>query len=47
MKSSRKSKKSDRREFLRNGLALGTTALVGSGCAGGVQHLKLKSPEKK
>jgi hypothetical protein len=34
MKFSKKSKKSDRREFLRNGLALGTTALVGAACGG-------------
>ena len=35
MESSKKNKKSDRREFLWKGLALGTTALVGAGCAGG------------
>ena len=47
MKSSRKSKKSDRRDFLRNGLALGTTVLVGSGCAGGCSTPETESSGEK
>ena len=47
MKSSKKSKKSDRRDFLRNGLALGTTVLVGSGCAGGCSTPEAKASGEK
>ena len=47
MESSKKSKKSDRREFLRNSLALGTTALVGAGCAGGCSTPEAKGSGEK
>lgn len=47
MKSLKKAKKSDRREFLRGSLALGTTALVGAGCAGRCSVPELKSSGEK
>lgn len=47
MESSKKNKKSDRREFLWKGLALGTTALVGAGCAGGCSTPEAKASGEK
>ena len=47
MKSSDKSKKSDRRNFLRNGLALGTTALLGLPAQAGALHLRHMVPGRR
>ena len=47
MKSSKNKKKSDRREFLRNSIALGASAVAGSACTTGCTGPSLEANSDK